>query len=125
MAGDRPSRISELYHAALARTPEERAAFLKDACAGDERLREEIESLLGYQSIPGFLEAPAVAIAGVAAGGHMGIPRDFGSYHLISPLGSGGMGDVYRARDTKLGRDVAVKVLPPHFMIDPERRSRF
>ena len=51
--------------------------------------------------------------------------RTLGSYTLMEPIAAGGMGEVYRARDSKLGRDVAIKVLPPHFTSDPERRSRF
>src|SRR6188508_3231177 len=53
------------------------------------------------------------------------INRQLGSYTILSPLGVGGMGEVYRAHDSKLGRDVAIKILPPHFTADPERRSRF
>ena len=53
------------------------------------------------------------------------IGRQFGPYRIVAPLGAGGMGEVYRARDSKLGRDVAIKILPSHFTADPERRSRF
>ena len=53
------------------------------------------------------------------------IGRQLGPYTIVAPLGSGGMGEVYRARDSKLGRDVAIKILPSHFTADPERRSRF
>ena len=55
----------------------------------------------------------------------LGTGTRFGHYEILSPLGAGGMGEVYRARDTKLGRDVAVKVLPPAFAADPERLARF
>ena len=53
------------------------------------------------------------------------IGRQFGPYTIVAPLGAGGMGEVYRARDSKLGRDVAIKILPSHFTADPERRARF
>ena len=51
--------------------------------------------------------------------------RQLGPYTIVAPLGAGGMGEVYRARDSKLGRDVAIKILPSHFTADPERRARF
>ena len=53
------------------------------------------------------------------------IDRQLGPYTIVAPLGAGGMGEVYRARDSKLGRDVAIKILPSHFTADPERRARF
>jgi serine/threonine protein kinase len=129
MEPDRRQQISDLYHAALDRHPGERCAFLKEACDGDEALRREVESLLQYESQSvGFLESPAAAMAGALAGepaGHTIVNRQLGPYAIVAPLGAGGMGEVYRARDTKLGRDVAIKILPPHFTTDPERRARF
>ena len=129
MASDARDRITEIYHAALTRPPEERRAFLNDACQGDEALRRELESLLGYQSAAArFLEG-SVAVVGEALAasvrGTAMVGRQLGPYTIVAPLGSGGMGDVYRARDNKLGRDVAIKILPPAFTTDPERRARF
>jgi serine/threonine protein kinase/Tol biopolymer transport system component len=124
------NRITELYHAALARPEVERDAFLQTACAGDESLRQEVESLLQYESQAARLleTPPAAVVAGAAGGADEGksmVGRTLGPYTIVSPLGVGGMGEVYRARDSKLGRDVAIKILPPHFTSDPERRARF
>ncbi len=130
MGPDRRDRISNLHHAALARAPGERGAFLKEACEGDEVLRQEVESLLGYESASvRFLETPAADVAAIALGSASAEPmmvgRQLGPYTILAPLGAGGMGEVYRARDSKLERDVALKILPSHFTADPERRSRF
>jgi serine/threonine protein kinase len=114
---DRGGRASELYHAALERPAGERDAFLLDACGGDEELRAEVVSLLAYKDEPtGFMERPTTP-ADLTG-------RSIGPYRVISPIGAGGMGIVYRARDTKLGRDVALKVLPPHWASDRDRRAR-
>ena len=127
---ERRRRVSDLYHAALARSPGERDAFLKAACQGDEALRQEIASLLQFESqSAGFMARPAAAVvAGAARDTHEGasmVGKAIGLYTIVAPLGVGGMGEVYRARDTKLGRDVAIKILPAHFTADPERRARF
>ena len=120
--------ISHLYHAALAREGD-RAAFLEQACAGDEALRREVESLLAEPaSAAAFLAEPAVALAAQLVGdpgASMLTGRRIGVYQVQALLGAGGMGEVYRARDTKLGRDVAIKILPGHFTSDPERLARF
>ena len=126
MPRERRDLISDLYHRALARAPEERAAFLTEACKGDEGLRQEVESLLAFESPSArFLERPAADLAADAAGVTSMIDRQIGPYTIVAPLGAGGMGEVYRARDSKLGRDVAIKILPSHFTADPERRARF
>jgi len=122
MKPDRHNRISDLYHAAVQRAPAERAPFLNAACADDETLRQELESLLAYESASAhFLARPAVDFVRKPVDV---IGRQLGSYQILAPLGAGGMGEVYRAHDTKLGRDVAVKILPSHFTGDPDRRAR-
>jgi eukaryotic-like serine/threonine-protein kinase len=122
-------RVEQLYHAALAREEGKRAAFLREACGADETLRREVESLLTYASpAQAFLTTPAIdTIVPAAAQRDRGpwVGRRFGSYDIAALLGAGGMGEVYRARDTKLGRTVAIKFLPHAFTADAERRSRF
>ena len=126
----RTGLISDLYQAALQHPPQERSAFLKKACEGDPGLQHELESLLRYESDAArFFDSPVADIrdndlASMPVQPDM-IGRQLGPYDIIALLGSGGMGDVYRARDSKLGRDVAIKVLPTHFASDPERRGRF
>ena len=127
MASELPDRLSELYHEALAQAPEVRHRFVRDACGEDERLRHELESLLGYAPAASrFLETPAGRVGSAAALQETGITgRRFGPYTVIGPLGAGGMGEVYRARDSRLDRDVAIKILPGHLTAHPERRARF
>jgi serine/threonine protein kinase len=115
-------RVEELFHAALERTPVERQAFLDGICGADTDLRRQVELLLAKGEQAGsFLEVPAIEnmpVTLTAAGPLLG--RQFGPYHIVSPLGAGGMGEVYRAHDSKLDRDVAIKTLPQEFARDPE-----
>ena len=135
---DRWEQIERLYHAALERGPDAREAFLDKACAGDEDLRREVAGLLACD-IPSdsFIQSPAIEIAARAlaaeplievstnpmrspiAVGHIG------AYKLLEPLGRGGMGEVHLALDTRLGRKVAVKLLPAVFTTDAGRVRRF
>jgi eukaryotic-like serine/threonine-protein kinase len=129
MTPQRWQQVSRIYHDALARDTSERASFLREACRDDEALRQEVESLLAQPaSTDDFLSAPALAMATrlvddpaepALAGQRVGV------YQLQDLIGVGGMGEVYRARDTRLGRDVAIKALPRLFSADPERLARF
>ena len=124
MTTDQGKRITGLYHAALERPPAERGTFLDEVCAGDAALREEVESLLRIGSdADALLETPAMEVVARGVAGMVG--RQLGSFRVLGALGVGGMGEVYRAHDSKLGRDVAIKLLPPLFTRDPERRARF
>ncbi len=129
MTPQRWQQIEQLYHAALDRAAEERAAFLAAACQGDDILRREIESLLAsHEEVGSFIDKPPDDIvAGMLADEqeHSMIGRTLGHYKLQSLLGAGGMGEVYRARDTRLDRDVAVKILPEHLANHPEALRRF
>ncbi len=139
MTPERWQEIERLYYAALDRDAVERAAFLDDACGSDEALRREVESLFAYQTkARDFIEAPATKV-------HLGllsrvltpvraqesaVPGRFvgsilGVYEAKALIGAGGMGEVYRAVDTRLNRTVAIKVLPEHVSNDSERRARF
>ena len=120
MADDRWARIEGLFHEARARPASERSAFLDDACGGDAGLRQEVLSLLLQDSgARSFLETPAAPSGTPAL-----IGRRLGPYRIDARIGAGGMGEVYRARDTKLGRDVAIKILPGFLGQDPDRLAR-
>jgi serine/threonine protein kinase/Tol biopolymer transport system component len=119
MQAERWRQIEELYQEALAQPPEQRAAFLAQACADDPELRAEVQSLLDQQA-DSFLEsAPVSAIHALSAGAKLG------NFEIVELLGRGGMGEVWRARDARLKRDVAIKVLPAGLARDPDRIARF
>jgi serine/threonine protein kinase/lipopolysaccharide biosynthesis regulator YciM len=122
-------QLDQVLEAALERSPDKRAAFLAEACAGDESLRQKVESLLrSEEAAEGFIETPAAPLAfGVLADkqAHSLIGQQLGQYKILSPLGAGGMGEVYLAQDARLGRKVALKLLPAQFTFDADRVRRF
>ncbi|MDT4954158.1 MAG: eukaryotic-like serine/threonine-protein kinase [Acidobacteriota bacterium] len=130
MATDRWQQIKEIFHSALERGPAERPAYLAGACAGDESIRSEVESLIAAHEKDGsFIDSPAyeVAAAWLAEDGEPDplVGQQINRYKVLSQLGAGGMGEVYLAQDTKLGRKIALKLLPASFTNDADRLHRF
>ncbi len=126
MSPDRWERARAIFQGALEQPDEERPAFLSAACQGDRAVRGEVESLIAAHAAAGmFLETPAfrvttdVDVPALRPGDHLG------RFEVTGVLGRGGMGEVYRARDAELGREVAVKVLPRALAGDPQRLARF
>jgi serine/threonine protein kinase/tetratricopeptide (TPR) repeat protein len=120
---ERWKQVEELAGAALDRPPGEREAFLREACAGDEALEREVRSLLHWHEQPAGLFDRHAMYSGVSADSLIG--RTISHYRIVSRLGGGGMGVVYKAEDARLGRSVAVKVLSDALARDPEAMSRF
>jgi Tol biopolymer transport system component/tRNA A-37 threonylcarbamoyl transferase component Bud32 len=134
MTPERWRAIERLYHAALERSADERVGFLREACGDDHALRREVESLFDSASrAKDFMERPAVPERLASAMRRLeqsSVPgrfvgRTFGAYEMQALIAAGGMGEVYRAVDTRLNRTVAIKTLPEHLSNDPERRERF
>src|ERR1039458_7325825 len=140
MSDNRWQRIEDIFHRALELPPEARSAFLNEVCATDQSLRQEVESLLAHESEDGStLRTSAMRerllgslLAHESDDGSTFVgpagdapPQSIAHYRITAKLGEGGMGAVYRATDTKLGREVAIKVLPAAFAGDPDRMARF
>jgi eukaryotic-like serine/threonine-protein kinase len=129
MKAERWKQVNDLFQSAVERAPEERAAFLDEACHGDEGLRHEVGSLLtSYQQAEDFIELPAFEIAPELVTNNRSdalIGKVIGHYRIESPIGVGGMGEVYLARDERLGRKAALKLLPESLTTDKAQLSRF
>jgi serine/threonine protein kinase len=107
---DRWQEVEHLYHAALERDPEVRAAFLAEASGGDEELLDEVRSLLDQHSGDSRLDRAVWEPGGESTDTPFAAGTQLGQYTIEAPLGAGGMGEVFRARDTRLNRTVAIKI---------------
>ena len=128
MNAERWNQVDRLLDVALELSPDKRGAFLDQACAGDETLRKEVDALLiSDEGARSFLEQPALDVAAkVLANKNKAMSGQMvGHYKFISQVGSGGMGEVYLAKDTKLDRQVALKILPSGLAADRSRMQHF
>jgi len=127
---ERWQQVERVYESALAKDASERASFLEDACAGDDDLRQEVESLLAYQErSEDFIESPALDVAAKLIAKQKSTTAVLGQmikhYKIVAAIGAGGMGEVYLAEDTRLERRVALKFLPAHLTEDERYLRRF
>src|SRR5882724_11077559 len=115
-------QIEELYHAARECTIEERPALLAQA---EPEVRGRVEALLAQEGSGKILDLPAADLLPESTVIKIGAGAQLGPYRIEAPIGAGGMGEVYRAKDTRLKRDVAVKVLPSRLTTEPNAKQRF
>src|SRR5262245_16360145 len=127
---ERWKKIDELLDVVLELEPDKRSAFLEQACAGDEDLKTAVEKLIALdQEEEHFMDSPAMQAASEflvdTPRSRLSPGESIGPYKIVSLVGSGGMGEVYRAKDQRLERDVAIKVLPEEVANNPETLARF
>ena len=129
MSPERWQQIHSLFDKARSYASGEVAGFLESACNGDEELRREVEWMLAHQqAAKGFIQAPAIELVALSVAGDRSasLARPaLGPYEDLRLIGTGGMGEVYSARDPRLKRSIALKVLPEEMAVDPERYARF
>src|SRR5215471_2126377 len=126
MDPDRWRQIAGVYESALEREGAARTAFLAEACREDSDLRREVESLLAQEHTPVVVDQDMLAVATAVLGNLCRLQpgSELGPYRVDVLIGAGGMGEVYRGRDTKLNRDIALKVLPESLAADADRLAR-
>src|SRR5258708_36295912 len=129
MKAARWKKVFDLFQSAVERAPEERAAFLDESCHDDEGMRREVESLLtSHERAENFIEVPAFEVAPELATNDSAdalVGKLLGHYRIESLIGVGGMGEVYLARDERLGRKAALKLLPDSLTADETQLGRF
>jgi eukaryotic-like serine/threonine-protein kinase len=129
MSPERWIQIKQVFYDALEREPGDRSSFLDGACRGDDEMRREVESLLNAHELPdSLIDKPAFEVAADFLATReftAAIGRVIGPYKILQQIGRGGMGEVYLAQDTRLGRRVALKLLPSRFTSDDDRLRRF
>ncbi len=126
---ERWEEVKGILYSALEMEPEKRVSFLDERCGDDVELRKEIESLIAaHKEAGGSLESPAIELMAetvVSGNNHDLVGGSLGNYEVIEMLGGGGMGEVYLARDTRLDRKAAIKLLPDSLTSNHQTRQRF